>query len=332
MRFRFFLLVALLLPSVALAQSEQTFSDVSPSREEFEAVEDLRERGIFQGRPDGTFGPDDFVNRAEAITVVVRAVANVQNLPKLNSCFPDVHGDVWFVKPVCYAEDLGWISGYPDGTFQPVRTVAKAEFLKILLNAYGTNTDEAFSLGDPLAVDAANMDDWYFPFLSYAIASSMTSADSFGNLNPGVALTRGQVALLIHRFLLYREGDRNQNLLTNAEKDTRLAFSHLDALETNKALYAVGRVRLAAWGAGERLVGSPLIQATAQLGDALRSLVWAYRMVQANDLTAAQVKTQEAYQRAEKADTFSDSVQSYTDRVRSYAHDLAEDIRAHEEN
>src|SRR3989344_1162407 len=133
----------------------QSFTDVPPSREEFTAVEDLQRRGILEGRPDGSFGPDAAVNRAEAVTIVVRAVANVRNLPHFSKCFPDVRSDDWFVGTVCYAADLDWISGYPDGTFQPARTVAKGGVLKILLNAYGVDLTplEQF-YPEPLALDA----------------------------------------------------------------------------------------------------------------------------------------------------------------------------------
>ena len=291
MRYLFICLVFVLAAPVASAQS---FSDVSKAQEEYTAVEDLKDRGIFEGRPDGTFGPDDFVNRAEAITVVVRAVANVKNLPEIDSCFPDVYGEDWYVQPVCYAEDLGWVSGYPDGTFQPVRTVSKVEFLKILLNAYGVDTDPISKLSYPIAPDASNPEEWYFPYLSFALSSSMTSADSFGNLNPGIALTRGQVALMIHRFLMYREGNRNQDLLTFAEKDTRAVFTNLDDLEVDLARYAANRVRIAAWGVRERLPTSDVVLVTVKLGEALSSLVDAYAHVHESNLEGALALVQES--------------------------------------
>lgn len=307
----------------------QSFSDVPPAREEYEAVEDLRARGIVEGRPDGTFGPDTQVNRAEAITIVVRAVANVRNLPAFDRCFPDVGGDAWYVKPVCYAFDLDWVSGYPDGTFQPIRTVAKAEFLKILLNAYGVDTSLIEKFRDPLAIDVRNPDEWYVPYLSYALASSMTSTDAYGHLNPGAMLTRGQVALMMHRFVLYREGVRTQQLLTSAEKDIRAVFSHLDALEVDRAEEDIARVRLAIFGAIERQPDAEIIKSTGTLTEALRVLVSAYRLTQEGDMEAALAATQNAYRTADAADDGSDAVRTYTDRVRAYAHDFAEDIRAY---
>ena len=325
--FRGAIFIALMFTAIPAMAEDPSFSDVPKAREEYEAVEDLRDRGIFEGRPDGTFGPDDFVNRAEAITVIVRAVANVKNLPENKNCFPDVYGEEWYVQPVCYAEDLGWISGYPDGTYQPVRTVSKVEFLKILLNAYGVNTDPISKLNYPIAPDASNPEEWYFPYLSFALSSSMTSADSFGNLNPGIALTRGQVALMIHRFLMYREGQRNQDLLTYAEKDTRVVFTNLDELEVYLAKYSANRVRIAAWGVRERLPTSNVVLVTVKLGEALSSLVQAYAHVQSSNLEDALASTKEAYGFADEADAINGGVTVYTDRVRSYAHELANEIR-----
>lgn len=320
--------IAFLLFPFPVAAIEQSFSDVPQTREEFVAVEDLRRRGIVEGRPDGTFGPNEFVNRAEAVTIVVRAVANIRNLPSRPNCFPDVREGQWFVKQVCYAKDLEWVRGYPDGTFQPARTVSKVEFLKILLHAYGVDTgpiEDAWH--DPLAGDAANPQEWYFPYLSYALASSMTRADASGNLNPGAALTRGQVALLVHRLILYREGERGQALLTEAEKDIRLTFEKLDALEVSGAQYATARVRLRAWGASQRLPDAPIVRATTKLGEALSALVQAYRRVQVGKLDEALAQAQEAYRLADATDTLHPDVRVYTDRVRTAAHILANAIR-----
>ena len=327
MLFRFFFLAFLcLLPPSVRAES---FSDVPPAREDYRAIEDLKARGILQGRPNGTFGPDERVNRAEAITIVVRAVANARNLPKADNCFPDVAGDDWYVQPVCYAAELDWISGYPDGTFQPIRTVAKAEFLKILLNAYGVDTSVVQEFRDPLSPDAASPDEWYFPFLATALLHSMTSVDAFGNLNPGAALSRGQVALMMERFILYREGQRTQELLTYAEKDIRAAFSNLDALGLDRAAEDVARVRLALFGAKNRQSESTLINATEKLTDALHTLVSAYKLTKQGNLSSALDAGKESYRLGDEADTLNDSVRPYTDRIRSYAHDLAEDIRAY---
>ena len=139
------------------------------------------------------------------------------------------------------------------------------------------------------------------------------------------------MALLLHRFLLYREGQREQSLLTTAEKDIRNVFAHLDTLEVHKALYAAHRVRIAAWGVEMRLPASTVVRVTAALGKALQNLANAYRSVQEKDLDAALEFAQDAYALADDTDTLNEGVTAYTDRVRSYAHELANDIRAYED-
>jgi len=315
----------------ALPAYAKSYTDVPQSREDYIAVEDLTSRGIFEGRPDGTFGPDDFVNRAEAITIVVRAVANEKNIISKNNCFPDVYGDDWYVKYICYAEDLGWISGYPDGTFQPIRTVSKVEFLKILLNAYGVDTETLNEFTNSIARDVEYADAWYFPYMKYALASSMTSADSFENLNPGIALTRGQVALLTDRFLLYREGGRDQSLLTFAEKDIRSTFDHLDSLNVYDAKYAISRARLAIEGVAMRSSEEGVIDATIKLIDSATNLVDAYIAVKSGDLDRGVTLSQNAYNESATADSMTNNVKIYTDRIRGYAHELANQIRSYEE-
>ena len=322
------ILLLFLMPLRVWAEDPMpSFTDVPPTREEFIAIEDLKRRGILEGRPDGTFGPDAFVNRAEAVTSVVRAVANVRNLPLLTHCFPDVTAGEWFVQPVCYAGDLEWVSGYPDGTFQPMRTVAKIEFLKILLQAYGVDTEDVSALAKPLAPDASDETQWYFPFLSYALASSMTRADGSGNLNPGAALTRGQVALLTHRFLLYREGERNQALLVEAERDMRFAFGKLDALDIDSAAFAAARVRLMTWGASERIPDAVPVRGAVKLAEALESLVDGYRFFASANFTSALQKAQAAYRSADEADALTLDVKLYTDKIRAYARELGVSIR-----
>lgn len=318
-------LLFFLIPLTATAAG--SFSDLPSSREDSVAVEELKARGIFEGRPDGTFGPDDPVNRAEAITIVVRAVANVKNLPKLDHCFPDVAGEDWYVQTVCYARDLGWVTGYPDGTFQPVRTVTKAEYVKILLNAYGTDMAPLAAFRDPLSGDVRDPDAWYAPFMSYAVASAMTNLDTVGNLNPGAILTRGQVALLTYRFLLEREGERRQDVLAILDNEILAALSAIDTGGADPAAEAVARLRLVFWRANIGMPEEPDLRTTGLVADALDALIESSRLLRTGAPAAALKKAQEAYRFADEADQATGDATPVTDHLRAIAHDLAAEIR-----
>lgn len=127
-------------------------------------IDDVVERGIFSGytEADGSksFRPDQGINRAEFLKVIVLATPGVtesavQNFyqqfkaqiveddrivsddddPETNRLFPDVDREAWFAAYIFYAYDKGWVGGYPDGTFRPTNPINMAEAPKIILAA-----------------------------------------------------------------------------------------------------------------------------------------------------------------------------------------------------
>jgi S-layer homology domain len=146
------------------------FPDVSTSHPNGDAIFGLANMGMIKGYPDGTFKPDGDINRAELIKMVtLMRVITIPQVADYNNCFPDV-GSEWFAAYVCYAETVGWIQGYPDGTFKPSQNVNRAEALKIILNSwfYETGVVPSLSNGKQNPVDSDSTA-WYFPFLNYAV-------------------------------------------------------------------------------------------------------------------------------------------------------------------
>jgi hypothetical protein len=175
-------LIALLiaLPLSALA----AFPDVYPSHPNAEAITYVQEEGIVSGYPDGTFGPDRTMNRAEFLKIVLEATQSEPHCSDTRSFFSDVPLDAWFAAYVCRAKQLNLIQGYPDGTFRPGATINFAEAAKIIAHATGipTTTD-------------ANV--WYQGSVEFlakrqAIPLSIPSFDH--------ALTRGEMAEIIWRI------------------------------------------------------------------------------------------------------------------------------------
>ena len=52
----------------------------------------------------------------------------------------DIQGH-WAQKEIETAIASGWVDGYPDGTFQPEKTITRAEFTKMLLDAIHLTPD-----------------------------------------------------------------------------------------------------------------------------------------------------------------------------------------------
>lgn len=183
--------------------NESSLSDIMANDYE-KAIQYLYNENVISGYEDGTFKPNQVINRAELMKIIVESVFGTPNEETYLGCFPDVQED-WYAKYVCYAKEQNWIQGYPDGTFKPDQNINKAEALKILVNAYGYTIPGA--VNDPLFKDVDN-NAWYTPFVKTAndkglLPQSYEGADLTAiNYGIGEEITRGEVSENIYRAIL----------------------------------------------------------------------------------------------------------------------------------
>jgi len=179
--------LALAMPVTAAA----AFRDVPDNYPYLSAVEYVQQQGIVSGYPNGTFKPDNPINRAEFTKIVMGSVATQENI---RACmegivpatigFPDVPSYEWFAPYICIAKEGGIIGGYPDGTFKPQKTINFAEAAKIIASAFSvpmTNDSTVWYKGYVVALAQRN-----------AIPLSLSSYDHL--------LTRGEMAEIIWRL------------------------------------------------------------------------------------------------------------------------------------
>ncbi len=143
--------------------SGTAFPDVAEDHANIEAIETLAEMGIINGYPDGTFGTEGLITRAEFVKMlmVLNGSQNV-NVGNVTTGFPDVDGNGetsahWAISYIKTAIDLGIINGYPDGTFNPDGKVKYEEAIKMTVCYTGRDQaakDRAKTIGMPLWPDA----------------------------------------------------------------------------------------------------------------------------------------------------------------------------------
>lgn len=200
-----------ILTESLLESDLQTFSDILKDHNNYVAVEWMADEGMIEGYTDGTFKPDNAVNRAELMKMVVLMGIDEVDESYAN-CFPDVTTD-WYAKYVCYALEQGWIAGYPDGTFKPGNNVNRVEAMKIILNAMITSeewpvpTDAELSIGMPVDLD---MSQWYAGYARFAIIKELvdgwhiTIDENEGvHYYPEGNMTRKEVAEMLFRVTVY---------------------------------------------------------------------------------------------------------------------------------
>lgn len=312
------------------AQEPVSFQDVSRTHAAFEAVEYLKQKGVISGYADGTFRPANQVNRAEAVKILVAPLVNAQQLGQFETTsYQDISEGAWYASYVEVArQSLRIVDGPPATTlFHGDRPVKKAEFLKMLLLAHKVDPHSYDEIKLPLSQDVTNTDEWFYPYLRYAVSSSMTMVTANGLFSPGRELTRADVALLLHRYLLYKEGRRTQVLLSEAEKEIQNVLASLDKNDIAQAEYASARALLAARGALASKT-EPVTRGAVKTTEAFRALVRAYRQGISGDLDAVISLSSDAWNLAAKAKEFDPSLSATTTRIQKMANNLADSARA----
>ncbi len=137
-------LAALLIITLYNLANAQDFEDVHTLHINKDAVEYLQESKVVEGYEDGTYKPENRINRAEFVKIIV---ASQEDEPTGSDCFKDVKNE-WYAKYICSAKKKGIISGHPDGTFKPGEYINFAEASKIISEALDVEEDTSGTQGE----------------------------------------------------------------------------------------------------------------------------------------------------------------------------------------
>jgi hypothetical protein len=313
-----------------LSYAEQSFSDVSPENTAYDAIEFLKANGIINGYSDGTFQPNKGVNRAEALKIIIGSLVTEEQIAAVSETdFEDISSDAWFLPYVEIAKANGIIDGPPKkASFNGGNPVIKVEFIKMLLLAYSETPVSSYQeIKLPLSTDVQNPDEWYYPYLRFAITSSMTMIGQDGSFHPAAQLTRGQTALLIHRYLMYKQGRRTQALLSEAENEILIVLSMLESNDIVQAEYASARTLLASRGAHAVKPDEPIVIGALKVSEAFRTLVRAYRAGIDRNFEEVVRLSGDAWNLADQAKQREASLSTLADQVQKISSNMANSAR-----
>ncbi len=193
----------MLEPSPTMSTDVQVFADVSMSHPNRTAIIYLKDHGVISGYPDGTFKPDQVVNRAEALKIIL--LGSGVTVPETIDLEPfrDIPRTEWYATYVTKAKELEIVEGYPDGTFRADQTVNLVENLKILLLTQNVDLSAVVVSENPYA--DAFADQWYAPYVMYAKTKNLIDADADNKIYPAQGLTRAKLAEAMYRLMYMKE-------------------------------------------------------------------------------------------------------------------------------
>ena len=122
-------------------------------------VATLNNAGVITDSSNGYFRPNEAITRAELAAML----AKFSETTSAANYFNDVSAKYWAANAIAICAKLGWITGYPDGTFRPDRNVTRAEFMAMINRATGRapKSADAFLPGMKTWIDNTS-DKWYY--------------------------------------------------------------------------------------------------------------------------------------------------------------------------
>ncbi|MFD4490906.1 S-layer homology domain-containing protein [Lysinibacillus fusiformis] len=130
-------------------ETVKSFPDVKPAKWYYEYVKVASSQGIINGKPDGTFRPNDKITRNEMAVMIYRAFESTLDFSATGKVFPDVPKGNFAYEAVMKTAALGIIKGYGN-VFKPYNDATRAEAIVMIDRALhlvpGTDEDPAASI------------------------------------------------------------------------------------------------------------------------------------------------------------------------------------------
>ena len=148
------------------------------------------------GYPDGNFGPNKGMTRAEAATMFTRLLRERPiKWRHYNAGLNDIRPGDWYADTVGYAVQRGIVSGYPDGSFKPNKPITRAEFAAI------ASRFDALAQGNAIAFSDLAPSHWGYNAIRSAATKGWISGYPDNTFRPEQAITRAEVTAITNRML-----------------------------------------------------------------------------------------------------------------------------------
>ena len=142
--------------------NSSSYSDVARGDWYNTYVATLENAGVIvDTRTNGKFRPNDAITRAELASMIAQ-FAGLESASAAK--FNDVGSRYWAAEEIAIAAKMGWINGYPDGTFGPQRDITRAETMTLVNRVLNRlpETEEDLLPNMVTWTDNANPNAWYY--------------------------------------------------------------------------------------------------------------------------------------------------------------------------
>lgn len=207
------LLSALALPVSAVT----TLSDIDGSYAK-NAIQELVEKGIINGKGDGKFDPTGKIERQDFAIILAKALnLDTQSVPP-TATFSDVPEPHYAFAYIEAAVKAGLINGVGDGKFGTGANLSRQDMAVLFVRALGV---DATGKGAELKFsDASKIADYAKDAVAAAVELGLISGNTNGTFNPSGNAERQAVAQVAAKFIKKAEELKNQATPPSEETGT----------------------------------------------------------------------------------------------------------------
>ncbi|MFD0678192.1 MULTISPECIES: immunoglobulin-like domain-containing protein [unclassified Paenibacillus] len=184
---------------------DKTFTDVQ-SHWSKDTVELLASKHIVNGVTDNSFNPNGEVTRAAFISMLIRAINDVNKKETTNQ-FNDVTQGDWYSAEVSLGVKEGLVKGVSDNSFAPNLAITREQMVVIAVRALNRLDGSKFqAIAETVSLDqrftdGSKVSDWAKGEVAAAVKSGIVEGNEQKQFNPDALGTRAEAAVMILRIL-----------------------------------------------------------------------------------------------------------------------------------
>lgn len=164
-------------------------------------IQGLVNKALIRGFGDGTFKPEANITRAEYAAIIAKTFVLPRQVGTGMGVFGDVAANFWASAAITQAANMGFVSGFPDGTFRPQQNLTRVQALVSLVSGLGLtggNNNVLLFYNDRASIPS---------YATEAIATAtqkglVVNYPKLEQLEPMRNITRAEVSALIYQALV----------------------------------------------------------------------------------------------------------------------------------
>ncbi len=196
--------------------------------------------GTGGGGGGGSAGSGSLSTSNAVIQDFVNGTDTKNDLSSAELPFTDMEGFDWAYDAVDFLYKRSVISGRDKTSFDPNASVTRAEFIKMLVVAYGYEA----KVTDPLDFSDVPADAWYGEYLRQAVKVGLVKGDDRNCFNPDATLTREDMAVMVQRASLFEKGSKEINF-SDKNEISEYAYDSIEILYNKSVVSGMGDGRFA---------------------------------------------------------------------------------------